>query len=130
MWRKTSYDIVFMDCQMPEKDGFAATEEIRGLERRRGSDGRTPIVALTANTMSGDQQKCFDAGMDDFVSKPIPFAALNRVLQQWVATTGGSGVAELVPGGAPTEEPAGERKGSGCAPPNSRGTRLDFGRRA
>ena len=82
MWSKTSYDILFMDCQMPEMDGFTATGEIRRLERTRGGSWRTPIIALTANTMSGDKQKCFDAGMDDFIPKPIPLAELNRVLQK------------------------------------------------
>ena len=84
LWKEFSYDVIFMDCQMPEMDGFAATEEIRELERRHVGRSRTPIVALTANTMSGDRQKCLDAGMDDFVPKPIPVALLKRVLERWL----------------------------------------------
>ena len=84
MWTKSRYDVVFMDCQMPEMDGFSATEEIRRLERSQNNGLRTAIVALTANTMHGDHQKCLDVGMDDFVPKPIPLEILNRVLQRWV----------------------------------------------
>ena len=84
MWTKSHYDVVFMDCQMPEMDGFTATEEIRRLERSQKISSRTAIIALTANTMHGDRQKCLDAGMDDFVPKPIPLEVLNQVLQRWV----------------------------------------------
>lgn len=82
MGTKFSYDIVFMDCQMPVMDGYTATKEIRRLERGRGNGWRTPVVALTADAMTDNQQKCFDAGMDDFISKPISFDAINRMLQR------------------------------------------------
>jgi len=63
-----NFDFVLMDCQMPEMDGFEAAKEIR---RREGDGHRIPIIALTANAMAGDAQRCFDAGMDGYVSKPI-----------------------------------------------------------
>ncbi len=73
-------DIVFMDCQMPVMDGITASSEIRKLK-----DIKQPIIiALTANVFSGDKEKCFDAGMDDFVTKPVDFDLLDKVLLKWV----------------------------------------------
>jgi signal transduction histidine kinase/DNA-binding response OmpR family regulator len=86
LWEECLFDIILMDCQMPEMDGYEATREIRFREIRRGQV-RTPIVAITANTMLGDREKCLDAGMDDFISKPIPDGAIGRVLQRWVRST-------------------------------------------
>ena len=78
-------DIIFMDCQMPEMDGYAAALEIRRREQEKAKAVRTPIVALTANTMTGDREKCLAAGMDDFIPKPIPMDAIQSVLHRWVA---------------------------------------------
>jgi len=64
-----SFDLVFMDVQMPEMDGLDATRRIRELERERG--GHTPIVAMTAHAMAGDRERCLEAGMDGYVSKPL-----------------------------------------------------------
>jgi signal transduction histidine kinase/CheY-like chemotaxis protein/HPt (histidine-containing phosphotransfer) domain-containing protein len=76
------FDLVLMDCQMPVMDGFQATAEIRALTGSRGA--RLPIVALTANTMQGDEQRCRDAGMDGFLAKPYTLAALHETLARWL----------------------------------------------
>lgn len=75
------YDLLFMDCQMPEMDGFDATRTIRTGEA--GSGRHTPIVALTANAMDEDRERCLDAGMDDYISKPFSAGDFERALQRW-----------------------------------------------
>ncbi|NNM81529.1 MAG: response regulator, partial [Burkholderiales bacterium] len=77
--RRENYGMVFMDCQMPVMDGYQATAAIRHLE----SEGHTPIIAMTANAMEGDREKCIRAGMDDYISKPLEIARLQEVLFQW-----------------------------------------------
>jgi len=75
------YDLVFMDCHMPLMDGYEATQRIREAERMRGT--HTPIVALTANTLASDRERCVDAGMDDYLSKPVSSAQLCAAVERW-----------------------------------------------
>lgn len=77
-----AYDIVFMDCQMPEMDGYAATQAIRAREAQTGK--HIPIVAMTANAMQNDREQCLAVGMDDYVTKPVKSEALSVLLHKWL----------------------------------------------
>ena len=83
---KHHYDLVLMDCQMPEMDGFAATAAIRRHEQSTGAGRHVPIIALTANAMEGDREKCVAAGMDDYLSKPFSQAGLQAAIRRWMDT--------------------------------------------
>lgn len=76
------YDVVLMDCQMPEMDGYEATRRIR----TRANDGLTPVVALTAAAFPEDLSRCREAGMDDHLSKPVTLESLAAVLRKWIRT--------------------------------------------
>jgi len=83
MWRQSKYDLIFMDCQMPEMDGYEAAQNIREAEQAQG--GHVPIIALSANIDATEQQKCMDAGMDEFISKPFNIEDLASVLNRWAS---------------------------------------------
>ncbi len=79
---RMSFDLILMDCQMPIMDGFEATERIRERELQTGT--RIPIVAMTANAMPGDRERCLDAGMDDYLSKPVVPKKLYEMIAHWL----------------------------------------------
>jgi signal transduction histidine kinase/DNA-binding response OmpR family regulator/HPt (histidine-containing phosphotransfer) domain-containing protein len=77
----TRYDLVLMDCQMPELDGFEAT---RLLREREGDGRRTPVIAMTANAMAGDRERCLEAGMDGYLTKPVRPDELTAAISEWL----------------------------------------------
>jgi len=95
---RRSYRAVLMDCQMPGMDGYAAARELR---RRQQEGPRIPVIAMTANAFAADRTECLDAGMDDYLSKPVQLQALADVLERWTATTPPGGdsdaIAENIP---------------------------------
>ncbi|MBF0164485.1 MAG: response regulator [Magnetococcales bacterium] len=97
---KSNFDLVLMDCLMPEMDGYAACREFRGMELTSGVSRRTPVIALTANAMQGDREKCLAAGMDDYLSKPFKRHALVEIIALWLARARSQGGLEIPP---PTE---------------------------
>ena len=82
----TPYAVVLMDCRMPGMDGMEATRRIR--ETEAGTGQRVPIVAVTANAMEADREACFEAGMDDFLTKPVMMESLRAVLDRFVLGIG------------------------------------------
>lgn len=83
-FRERKYDLILMDCRMPAMDGFDATRAIRDLEIAKALN-RTPIVAMTANAMSGDREKCLGVGMDDYLTKPFEIQNLDAILNHWLS---------------------------------------------
>jgi signal transduction histidine kinase/CheY-like chemotaxis protein len=87
--RQHRHDLVFMDCQMPVLDGYEATRRWRALEAESGAP-RLPIVAMTANAMAGDRERCLEAGMDDYLPKPVSREQLEGCLARWLPRRGAS----------------------------------------
>ena len=79
-----SFDAVLMDCQMPEMDGFDATRQLRLRHTKSINETAIPVIAMTANVMDGDKQRCLDAGMDDYLGKPVKMDELEDVLRRWL----------------------------------------------
>jgi CheY-like chemotaxis protein len=79
-WQQKKYDLILMDCQMPNLDGFEATAQIRRAENGKQ---HVPIIALTASAMEGERQRCLASGMDDFLAKPVAAADLFAMVRQW-----------------------------------------------
>jgi len=84
-WKQEIFDLIFMDVQMPEMDGLEATQFIRGQERATGT--HIPIIALTAHAMSGDREQCLNAGMDDYISKPVGSKAMADAIARHVTAS-------------------------------------------
>ena len=94
------FDLVLMDCQMPEMDGFTATATIRQQERDAADHRHVPIIALTANAMEGDRARCLAAGMDDYLAKPFTMAQLSEMLTRWLTLQ--ATAAPMAPGPSPS----------------------------
>jgi CheY-like chemotaxis protein/HPt (histidine-containing phosphotransfer) domain-containing protein len=86
-WRSGAYALVLTDIHMPDMDGFELTRQIRAEEAGRGTGVRTPILALTANALKGEAERCLAAGMDDYLTKPLPLDRLRTALDRWLAIT-------------------------------------------
>jgi CheY-like chemotaxis protein len=85
-WRAEPFDLILMDCQLPGLDGYAATRALRAEEA--GTGQHIPVVAMTANALAGDRERCLAAGMDDYISKPIRTAELDAALARWLPGDG------------------------------------------
>jgi CheY-like chemotaxis protein len=81
-WETGRYDLILMDCQMPDIDGYAAARHIRSNEK---PNQRIPIIALTADAMKGADEQCFASGMDDYLTKPLDRVKLAACLERWLA---------------------------------------------
>ncbi len=97
-----TYDMIFMDCQMPEMDGYEATRAIREWEQANPGAGRMPIVALTANAVEGDREKCLAAGMDDYLAKPFKAEEIRAKILAW-------SLSDTTPVSAAPDDAAGDR---------------------
>jgi PAS domain S-box-containing protein len=115
---RVAYDLVLMDCQMPELDGFEATRRIRALDPATRNP-KVPIIAMTANAMQGDMQACLDAGMNDYIAKPIRSADLMEKIDHWLGRSPAPGGSP--PSGADTGMEPGEFRGRGAGLPPAPG---------
>lgn len=83
LYQDNNYDLILLDIQMPTIDGYTVCKEIRSIEKTGGKE-HTVVVALTANTMSGDRDKCLSAGMDDYIAKPLRLSTLEITLNKYL----------------------------------------------
>ncbi len=95
--REESFDLVLMDCMMPRLDGYAATRAIRELEAAEPHRPRSPVIALTASAVQGEQERCAAAGMDDFLTKPLPLRDLRATIRRWTGAAAGGSVRVAAP---------------------------------
>jgi two-component system sensor histidine kinase/response regulator len=105
--RRMPYDIILMDCQMPELDGYEATQQIRQLEREQLKErpSKVHIIAMTANALQGDREKCLAAGMDDYLSKPVRLPELQQVLERWRLKISEPGALSVIPSAPEASRP-------------------------
>ncbi|TKB25515.1 response regulator [Desulfopila sp. IMCC35006] len=107
---RKKFDLVFMDCQMPIMDGYAAATAIRKMEQGKAPKKHIPIIALTANALEGDREKCLLAGMDDYISKPFKQEVILTILDHWangssMASAGHTSIEDTEPEMVPCETP-------------------------
>ncbi|MET0606982.1 MAG: response regulator, partial [Beijerinckiaceae bacterium] len=95
LWQNARYRLVITDCHMPVLDGFGLTAAIRAAEE--GEAHRTPVVALTANALAGEAERCRAAGMDDYLAKPVPLEKLRATVDRWLSSTRDESKPEPVP---------------------------------
>ncbi|MFC1867640.1 response regulator, partial [Thermodesulfobacteriota bacterium] len=130
--RRKRYDLILMDIQMPKIGGFEATGEIRRLESQklsmRGEINRMPIIAMTAHAMKGYRQRCIDAGMDDYISKPLKRSNLLALVEKWITSTAqGKRIKDQRTKEAIDLQPSIiNRKSKDCAPLNFEGAVKEF----
>lgn len=82
-YKENAYDLIFLDIQMPNKDGYDTCKEMRTFEKESGKE-HSLIIALTANAMAGDREKCLSAGMDDYIAKPLRANTLEAILDKYL----------------------------------------------
>jgi len=82
-FESNEYDMILMDCEMPVMNGFNATRQIRILEKKLDRSNRTPIIALSARALEEDKKNCFEAGMDDYIKKPVSLGKFSAILGDW-----------------------------------------------
>ena len=126
MTARTGHAAVFMDCQMPDVDGYTAARVIGKREVHDG--GRLPIIALTAHDLDGDHQKCLDAGIDEYVAKPIRVQAIKELIDR-IPSLGAARARAARPGAARPAGRGADRDAGGDGRLRRRGDRVDRGAR-